>query len=189
MEFMTLIKQILTVLAATTALSALGVYHYQQSKIGLLAPLIGDWNVELKIKEPRELAGIFQGTARFSWDPNKEHIRAEGSLTNGKDTKYATGFLTFDDDGPEIEHGYRGAFTNADDGRILQLKGKFNGNVIVFHGSPLASDNNKDLKVRVTVEPGKDKLLVLVDIVFEATAARMLEMSFSRKTTETQKNQ
>ncbi len=162
------------------ALAFLGAFAWQDAKIAKLAPLIGDWDVKLDIEGPGEVAGTYHGTAKFSWEPNKQHIRAQGSLKSDK-TTHGTGFLSFDDDGADRDHSYRGAFLWADDGRILTLRGNFKGKDIVFDGTILASDANKDLKLRVTTDLGQEKILVQVDALAESKWVRFLEVELTRK--------
>jgi hypothetical protein len=174
--------RVIKLAVALVALVFVGAYACQEAKIAKLAPLIGEWDVKMEIKEPAEIAGIYNGSARFSWDPNKQHIRAEGSLsTDESKTTYGTGFLSFDDNAAEADQAYRAAFLWADDGRILTMKGNFQGKVLVFDASPQSADGNKDLKFKVTTALGKDKITVQVDLPVEPKSLRLLELTLTRK--------
>ena len=147
-----------------------------------LEPLIGEWDVKMEIKEPPEIAGVYRGTAKFSWDPNKQHIRAEGSLLSDvSKTTYGTGFLSFDDNAAEPEQAYTAAFLWADDGRVLTMRGNFKDKLLIFDAKPQAVDANKDLRLRVTTDLGKDKILVHVDLPAESKPVQLLELTLTRK--------
>ena len=170
------------ILAALAAFAFAGAFAWQEAKIAKLSGLIGEWDVKLEIKEPPEIAGAFTGTAKFSWDPNKQHIRAEGSLVIGDGkVNYGSGFLSFDDDGPgeAVPDCQRAA--GADVGRVLTMRVKLKVKLLILDDMPLKFDENKDIRLVVTTDIGKDKIVVHVDLPEDPKPSRLLELTLTRK--------
>jgi hypothetical protein len=157
-------------------------YAWQSSQMAKLASLAGSWDVQLEIKEPKELARTHNGQATISWGPNKSSLRIEASMKAGARTNHFAGTIAFDDAAAYDLRCYRAVFTWDNDGRMLPMKGDFAGLPLVLEGKPFASDETKDMTFRATSDIQANKVLVQVDAKRADNYVRVFELTFTRKT-------
>jgi len=165
---------------ASAAIAAGSAVAWQEAQIAKLSPLIGKWNATMEIFVP-EIAGVQEGTATFSWGPNKKNIRAEATLKTSHGETHGIGFIGFDDNGADAWHYYRGAFMWDDDGRILTLEGAEKDGRFTFRGKPFSGDENKNLEFLITTDLGKDQFTVTAKLLDKKEPPlKILEIKFTR---------
>ena len=165
-----------------------GVQSELETKLKKLQPLVGEWDLTVRLLEPRELSGEMKGTVSAKWAMNKTHVQLTAKMhrppaTNGGSFE-GVGYVTFDDNAAYPNQAYRGIFLWEGDGRVLPLSGGFIGSKLVMSGSPLLLEpkDNKGVLRTTTTFKGKDAIEVEVDGVGEeGKSFRLATLSFRRR--------
>src|SRR5688500_17204320 len=90
------------------------------AKLQRLQPLIGEWDMTVRIIEPRELSGQMKGSVSAKWAMDNSYVELIGRLDAlpepGSKAIEGRGYVTYDEDASYPMRAYRGYFFWSNDG-------------------------------------------------------------------------